>query len=199
MKSTWQFNHEPDLSLVHCDREKGIFRVRTGKLCTNLTQAKNTLTQRMLYPGCEGEITVNAEGLKDGDFAGICAFQGLYGMVALTKRNGATYIVMKNRETDDTYLQGLQSDVSVEKEVEAVLVESSIFRLKVKVDFTEMKDEAEFFYFIGDEWKKIGITHKLYFKLDHFTGCRFGLFVYSTIEAGGFAEFSDFTYRYNEK
>jgi hypothetical protein len=61
-----------------------------------------------------------------------------------------------------------------------------------------MKDEAEFYYFIGDEWKKIGTTHKLYFKLDHFSGCRFGLFVYSTIRAGGYAEFSDFIYHCEE-
>ena len=34
----------------------------------------------------------------------------------------------------------------------------------------------------------------LEFKLDHFTGARFGLFVYSTKEAGGCASFSNFIY-----
>ena len=57
-----------------------------------------------------------------------------------------------------------------------------------------MKDEAEFFYLCQGEWKKIGPTHKLYFKMDHFTGCRFGLFTYATKETGGKAGFLNFVY-----
>lgn len=177
MKSVWQFNHEPDLSLVHWDKARGVLQIKTRKICTNLTQAGNVLTQRMQYPGCAGEVTVNAEGLKEGDFAGICALQGCYGMIALTKCNGNHYVVMQGQES------------------EAVRIESSFLTLKVQVDFTDMKDEAEFFYLADGEWKKTGVTQKLHFGLDHFTGCRFGLFVYSTVETGGYAQFTDFVYR----
>ena len=44
------------------------------------------------------------------------------------------------------------------------------------------------------EFTKLGETHKLFFKLDHFVGCRFGLFLFSTKETGGVAEFSKFRY-----
>ena len=44
------------------------------------------------------------------------------------------------------------------------------------------------------EKKPIGPTSKLCFKLDHFTGVRFGLFVYATKEVGGSATFSNFRY-----
>lgn len=194
LKSVWQFNHEPTLSMVHWDKENGVFGVETDKLCKNLTQAKNILTQRMIYPGCEGEVTVDISQLKEGDYAGICALQGCYGMVAITKRNGMNYIVMKNKEADNPSLQGMKDDHSDGKEWEAVIVKESVIKLKVEVDFTKMKDEAQFFYFDGSTWTKIGITHKLYFKMDHFTGCRFGLFVYSTLEIGGKAAFMDFVY-----
>jgi beta-xylosidase len=177
-KSVWQFNHEPDMSLVHCNQTDGILKITTGKISDDLTQAKNTLTQRMLYPGCEGIITVDAEGLNEGDYAGICAFQGCYGMLALTKRGGNTYVVMRGQE----------------QESEAVLIADNRLTLKVQADFAAMKDEAEFFYMIDNEWKKIGITQKLHFGLDHFTGCRIGLFVYSTLETGGYAEFMNFIY-----
>ena len=40
----------------------------------------------------------------------------------------------------------------------------------------------------------IGPAHKLHFGLDHFVGCRFGLFLYSTKTTGGDARFSDFEY-----
>ena len=33
------------------------------------------------------------------------------------------------------------------------------------------------------------------FALDHFTGCRFGLFLYAAEETGGSAAFREFTYR----
>ena len=48
----------------------------------------------------------------------------------------------------------------------------------------------------GEKWTKVGAAHRLFFKLDHFTGCRFGLFVYSTRQTGGKAVFTDFKYRY---
>ena len=56
-------------------------------------------------------------------------------------------------------------------------------------------DEAKFYFADRFWWKKIGNTHKLAFRLDHFTGCRFGLFVYSTKETGGKAGFLNFVYK----
>ena len=47
---------------------------------------------------------------------------------------------------------------------------------------------------IKADFIKLGETHKLFFKLDHFVGCRFGLFLFSTKETGGTAEFSGFRY-----
>lgn len=112
LKSVWQFNHEPDLSLVQRDLSEGILWITTDKLCKNLTQAKNTLTQRMLFPGCEGEVTIEAAYLKEGDYAGICAFQSCYGMAALTRRDGRLY-VMKARKAEDGSLQAMDISVPV--------------------------------------------------------------------------------------
>ncbi len=194
LKSAWQFNHEPELSLVYNDKEKGVLWIETDNICKNIVTAKNVLTQRMWFPGCSGEVTVDVSGLKEGDYAGISAFQGCYGMVAVTKRNGRNYVVMQSKDTDKPSLPGQNRDLAEGKEWEAIPVEGDEFRLKIEVDFWKMKDEAEFSYLCDGEWKKIGPTHKLYFRLDHFTGCRFGLFTYATKESGGRAGFSKFTY-----
>ncbi len=191
-KSCWQFNHEPDLSLVHCDETKGVFQLKTDTVCENVLQAKNTLTQRTYDPGCAAEVTVDVGGLKEGDYAGICALQSCYGYVGATKRDGKTYVVMNSMEVEKLDRQG--SKVQSGEEQEAVLVDGTTFCLRVEVDFTDRKDEAQFFYQDNGEWKKIGPTHKLAFLLDHFTGCRFGLFMYSTREAGGSVGFREFTY-----
>ena len=197
LKSVWQFNHEPKLSLVEHRPEEGSLLIRTDKICSNVTQAKNTLTQRMLYPGCSAEVTLDISGLKDGDYAGLCALQGCYGFVGVTKREGKTYIVMVSKEAETAHMNAFTKDSPNEKEQETVLVEGDSVRIRVDADFTDMKDEAKFFYFDRSDftYKKIGITHKMYFKLDHFTGCRFGLFVYSTKETGGYAGFSHFIYK----
>lgn len=197
LKSVWQFNHEPDLDLVKHDSSGGRVEIQTAKLCQNVTQAKNMLTQRMLYPGCAGEVTVDVSRLKDGDYAGLCALQGCYGFVGVTKREGQAYLVMVSKEADESDMNAFPDNKKLGKEWEAIPVSDDKFRLKIAVDFTDMKDEAEFFYFDKEKngYRKIGITHKLYFKLDHFTGCRFGLFVYSTKEAGGVAVFENFVYK----
>ncbi len=194
-KSIWQFNHEPDMSLVDWNKDEGTVWVTTDKLCKNVVQARNVLTQRMLYPGCVGEVTVDVSSLKEGDYAGICALQGCYGLVGVTRREGKAYVVMQSKEADNGSLQGMGKDDECGREWEAVAIACEQLRLKVVVDFTDMKDEAKFYYLNGRRWEKIGITHKLYFKLDHFTGCRFGLFVYSTEQIGGKAGFTNFVYK----
>lgn len=194
LKSAWQYNHEPELSLVNHDADKGILWIENGKICQNLITARNTLTQRMLFPKCAAQVTVDVSGLKEGDYAGICALQSCYGMVAATKQDGKTYVVMQNREATDGSMAGVGKDVTPGTEQERVLLQGNVFTLKIEVDFWKMRDEARFFYLEGEQWKPIGCTHKLYFKLDHFTGCRFGLFTYATKEMGGRAGFSNFIY-----
>ena len=195
LKSVWQFNHEPELSLVTADREAGILWMKTGKLCRTLTQAQNILTQRMYFPRCAAEVTVDAGALEEGDYAGICALQGCYGMVAVTRRNGRLCVMMKSRVAEDLSLQESPEPINnKDSEWELAEIDQSRIRLRIEADFTEMKDEAKFFYLCDGVWKQIGITQKLVFQLDHFTGCRFGLFVYATEIIGGKAGFMDFEY-----
>jgi beta-xylosidase len=194
-RSMWQFNHEPNLSLIQWDKEAGNLSITTGKISPNVTYAQNTLTQRMKYPFCAGEITVDGSGLQEGDYAGICALQGCYGLVAVTRRKGRLYVVMISREAKDASLDVNPTDDWLEQEWEEIPMEGSVIRLKVEAEFTNMKDQAAFFYQAAGGWRKIGKKHKLYFKLDHFTGCRFGLFVYSTRQTGGTGTFRDFAYQ----
>lgn len=196
LKSVWQFNHEPELSLIKHDKTAGNVRIWTKEIKKNVVQARNMLTQRMIFPACSAEIEINAEGLKEGDYAGLCGLQSCYGMVALTKRKNQIYVVMQQKEIADSSLQALPLDDEEGTEVEAIPIKNDKMRLKMQVDFWNGKDEATFFYWEENEWKKIGKTHNLYFKIDHFTGCRFGLFIYSTLESGGYAEFSDFIFNY---
>ncbi len=200
LKPCWQFNHEPDRGLICHDRGKGIWQVRTDKVCQDLTQAKNTITQRMAYPGCAGEVTVDGNGLREGDYAGLCALQSCYGFVGLTRRGGQLYLTVRTLEPEDCSMAPLCPEERADGERALIPIEGEEVRLKLEADFTMMRDTVSFYYQSTgprgrSAWIKIGPDHKLYFKLDHFTGCRFGLVVYSTKEAGGLAQFADFVYR----
>lgn len=187
LKSAWQFNHEPDLTLVSADSEKGVLCIRTDRVTDDVTKAKNTLTQRMAWPGCSGEVTVDASALNDGDYAGLCALQSCYGFAAVTRRDGGNVIVMVSAQPDGR-------EISV-TECAAIPTSSDTVKFRIDADFDRMKDEAKFFYDDGDGWRQIGGVHKMYYRLDHFTGYRFALFLYSTKEAGGEAAFSEFVYK----
>ena len=184
-KDFWQFNHEPDFNLVKF--EKG-FHVTTDKVVRNIFHAKNTLTQKIMGPAREAEVTIDAKGLKNGDFAGLSAFQGDYAFAGITKENDKYYAVMLSNES-----KGGIWDLSEEEgllEAKELLTEDEL-TVKVRCDF--ITDMATCFMKTGTGYKQLGAPHKLTFRLDHLTGCRFALSCFSTKEAGGTIVFKDFT------
>lgn len=191
LKSFWQFSHEPDLSLVSVDKKAGALRISTDKTAVNIHQARNVLTQRMISPGCAGEITVDASDLKEGDYAGITVYQGNYIWIGVTRRNGKLCAVTTTfTSEEDTWITAKEPG----REQCCMPIEDTTVRLRLEASFGPGRDEAFCSILDDSEWKEFGPKHKLSFRLDHFTGARFGLFIYSTKEMGGSAAFSDFTY-----
>ncbi|MCR5511673.1 MAG: glycoside hydrolase 43 family protein [Lachnospiraceae bacterium] len=190
--SSWQFNHEPDLNLVSIDPGQGTVRITTDKVCTNLVQAKNTLTQRTLFPRCEANVTVNGKFLKEGDIAGLCLLESEYGFIALYRKDGKLRLVVCRRFLGDVSFWGERHDVEPPEELASVPVDHDTVTVGVHAEFDDMTDTGYFYYVSDGERVRLGPEIKLRFLLDHFTGVRFGLFIYSTKECGGSAEFSRF-------
>lgn len=182
--NVWQFNHEPFMELVERLPEKKAYRLHSDRLCATPVQAVNTLTQRMCEPGCRAFITIDMDGMKPGDFAGMAALQYGFGFIGVTPGKDGTDIVF------------IEKDASTGEETLHSIAEtaSKSITLGIGVDFSDRKDLAEFYYDDGTGMKKAALTKKLLFRLEHFTGNRFALIYYSTKESGGFADFSDFRY-----
>ena len=174
----WQFNHTPDWSLITHDTDNGKWTIKTDCLVTDMTQAKNTLTQRMLFPKCCGTVTLDPSNLGNGDYAGLGALQGNYGLLAVTNNDGCLNLVLCTRDS-----------VSV-----IAPVHNRPIQLRISADFSHMRDTAFCAYKQDGDYITIPDTLKLVFDLNHFTGCRFSLVMYSTKETGGSASFSDFIY-----
>ncbi len=183
-KDFWQFNHEPDLSLVKF--EDG-FHITTDKVCRNIFHARNTLTQKIQGPVSEAAVTVDASALNNGDFAGLSAFQGDYAFVGVARTDDKYYAVMMSN-TSKGGIWDLTEDEGLEEE--RIELESSVLTVKVRCDFTN--DTATCFIETPEGFKQIGTPHNIVFRLDHFTGCRFALSCFSTAECGGTAVFRKF-------
>lgn len=197
LKEQWEWNHQPDDSLWKILPEGGL-SITTGKLCANLSHAVNTLTQRTMYPRCEAEVTIDASDINEGDVAGLCILQGKYGYLGITRQTGGYFLIKVVREETGSSGIGVGGDYLPGKMVEVERLASPIVSLCLKASFENMADKLDFFYQKDGKWVKAGDSHKLEFRLDHFTGARFGLFMYSTKKTGGSATFTKFDYRYND-
>lgn len=184
LSGRWQFNHEPDPNFYKVDGIRGVYIVTASKVCADLLQAENMITQRMRFPACAAEITVDAAHLSEGDYAGICALQRHYGMAAVTRREGKLWLVRERS-------RGIDGDCTVQEEI---FLKGTSVRFRVEAEFAQMKDEVRFFYYDEGGIVQLGKEHKLFFDLEHFTGCRFGLFLYASRQSGGRAFFRKFVY-----
>jgi beta-xylosidase len=178
----WQWNHNPDNQLWSLTARKGFLRLTTSRTDSLFVKSRNTLTQRTFGPVCSGITKLDASGLKEGDFAGLAAFQRKFGQVGVKVLDGNKYLFMVSAETNTPV------------ELESIPLSQNEVYLKIECDFKDKKDKARFFYSLdGKDWKIIGGSLKMeYTLMEHFMGYRFGLFNYATRTPGGYADFDFF-------
>jgi beta-xylosidase len=173
LSPAWQWNHEPHWELIHQD-ENGL-RLTTDRVVQQLPQSVNTLTQRTFGPRCRVEVTVDGAALKAGDHAGLCALQGQFGQISLTRQAEGFALAMATHQGEAARIPWKGTQV----------------RLQASFDFAN--DTVQFSYW-QEGWRPLGGAHQLRYTLEHFMGVRAGLFCYATRQAGGSAVFADFIY-----
>ena len=206
---TWQWNHTPDNSAWSFVERPGFLRLHNKTKADNLTYARNTLTQRTLAPYSSFTVQLDCSGMKDGDFAGLCAFQEKYGQIGVKQRNGQRSIVYQYRDGERAPLEvawpnGLErlEKWYTLKEEHAELKQEKVW-LRIIFRFDSWKsgvETAEFWYSTdGENYVQLGEPLDLFFSLSVFVGVRVGIFSYNTETAdGGYADFCDFTAKLSE-
>ncbi len=184
LKLCWQWNHIPDNNGWSLKARKGWLRLTTTAVVPNIREARNTLTQRTYGPACSGEVLLDAAKLKDGDYAGLSAFQNRYGFVAVKKEAGKLYLVMqKVTERGD----------KTGSEVARIPLSQKKVWLRTDFDLTNLTDKATFHYSLdGKNWQPIGDTLQMHYDIPDFCGYRFALFHFATEQPGGIADFDYF-------
>ncbi|WP_226037463.1 glycoside hydrolase family 43 protein [Aquibacillus saliphilus] len=177
----WQWNHNPDNDYWSVTERPGFLRLKNGKISADLEEARNTLTQRTFGPECSGQIAMEIANMKDGDVAGFAAFQKDYGYVGVKMKESTKSIVMVNAST------------GLAEEIERIPLEADRVYFRVDFDYKNQTDKAYFYYSLdGENWKQIGNTLQMCYKLDHFMGYRFALFNFAEDTTGGFVDFDYF-------
>ncbi len=190
--AAWQWNHIPNKNLVKVDAHS--FTVKTDKVCKNIVQAANTLTQRTFTEHCSGNVTLNASNLNNGDIAGLCALEGEYGFIGITKKDDKFYLIAAEHKIPySPWSMGVydeeEANIIAEKEIN-----TDEITLKATFSLEHNKENVQFSYYDANtqKYENFAPAVKLRYTLDQFVGVRFALFCYSTEKTDGSATFSNF-------
>ncbi|UOE44018.1 family 43 glycosylhydrolase [Agromyces larvae] len=209
----WEWNHAPDNRYWSLTDREGWLRLTTGKTVTGdfkhwklanddeltyLEEARNTLSQRTFGPRQSVETKLDISGMKDGDVAGLAAYNRGFSYVAVKRVDGVNTVGVVNRvqpfaatidqDAIEAFLPGTMATLGSASEV----------HLKADLDFASPTGQlwTTFFYSLdGLTWTKLGDRvgpQTLDGTLSHFMGHRVGLFDYATLEAGGHVDFDHF-------
>jgi len=198
----WQWNHNPIAQGWSLTERPGFLRLKPQRVVGNLYLAPNTLTQRMEGPACSGAVCLDLSKMKDGDCAGLCAFNGDSGVLTVKKKGKKLFLEMSEQQVVLS-----SSDKAVEKVDERVvesipLSQTTSLYLRIDANFRPNgkgggRDAANFFYSLdGTEWQQIG-THDYRMVFDYrrfFMGTKFAIFCYATKKTGGYIDIDHFTY-----
>ncbi len=195
MKLNWQWNHNPIDDAYTLTERKGFLRLKTNKVVKSIYEARNTLTQRMEGPECSGVIAMDVSHMKDGDRAGLSAFNDHAGVLEVA-REGDTFILSMKEEDVELDKEKRVTDTQAKVCGTVDLGKAETVYLRVDGNFRLGKDIATFYYSLdGKDWTRIGSDFKMRFDFrKFFMGTKFGIFNYATKAAGGYVDVDYFRY-----
>ena len=208
----WQWNHNPIDKAWSLTERPGFLRLKTNRVVSSIYLAPNTLTQRMEGPTCSGAIVMDLSKMKDGDCAGLAAFNSDTGALTIKKKGKKLILEMEELKVALSDRDKEVTDVE-QKTIESITLNSQLSTLnstkiwlRIDADFRPLKehkgfmpgtDLATFYYSLdGKEWTKIGSDYRMGFDWRRFfMGQKFGIFCYATKKAGGYVDIDEFQYK----
>ena len=193
----WQWNHNPVDKAWSLTERPGYLRLKTARVVPNLYLAPNTLTQRMEGPKCTGSVALDLSKMKDGDIAGLAAFNDHSAVMAIKKVGKKLTLELSDQQVRLTQREKKVEKVEV-KVLESVDLNKSQQKIWLRIDanFIPRTDIATFSYSLdGKEWTKIGGDFRMGFDWQRFfMGTKFGIFNYATKKVGGYVDVDEFAY-----
>lgn len=195
LKMCWQWNHNPIANAWSLTERPGYLRLKTNRVVTNIYAAPNTISQRMEGPGCSAVVSFDITHMRDGDRAGMAAFNGHSALLTICREGKRTYLTMSTAVVNLTDKDKAITSVD-EQEKQRVAITSQSVYLRIDADFRPGSDIATLYYSTdGDEWIKIGTGFKMQYDYRRlFMGTRYAIFNYTTKKSGGYVDVDSFDY-----
>ena len=176
----WGWNHNPDTANWSLTVRPGYLRLTTGKVVSNLPEARNTLTQRPFAKYNQtiptiGVTKMEVDHMKDGDIAGLAVFQDPYAYIAATREKGLKKLIMVNNG----------------EKIASIPINGNTVYLRTITSNTPGKATFEY-SFDNKTFTQLGNELVMRFSLKIFTGNKFCLFNYATDKTGGYVDFDWF-------
>ncbi|MEW9527224.1 family 43 glycosylhydrolase [Microbispora sp. NPDC049125] len=210
LDTVWEWNHAPDNRYWSLTDREGWLRLTTGKVVTGkyvytklsnrdelawFEEARNTLSQRTFGPRQSAETKLDISGMKNGDVAGLAAYNRGFSYVAVKRAGGENTLGVVNRvqpfavDLNQATLESFVPGTTVP------LGDATQVYVKADLDFASPVGQlwTTFYYSLdGLKWTQLGSRvgpQTLDGSLSHFMGHRVGLFDYATQEKGGHVDF----------
>lgn len=185
LQLVWQWNHNPDNANWSVTERKGYLRLKTGTVTDTIVNARNSLTQRTFGKKCTSEVAIDVTNMKDGNYAGICAFQNDYGQIGVMKEGDKSYLYYGAGQwmSDNTVVNKME--IADANKIE--LTQSTVY---LKINYNFGTNSATFQYSLdGTTWNDFGSKLTMSYNLKVFMGYRTYLYNYATKEVGGYVDF----------
>ena len=177
----WSWNHNPDNSKWSLTEHPDYLRLKTVSVVDSLTKAKNTLTQRIFaYPQdlthSYGTVKMNIKNMLEGDVAGLAVFQNPYAYIGIKVINGQKKLIVENNKV---------------QEIGQAVADTVIYLRAIANSTTSTTG----FYYSNDNitYTKFSTDLNMSFDLSVFTGNKFCLFNFPTIQTGGYVDIDWFS------
>jgi beta-xylosidase len=190
----WQWNHNPIDGAWSLTARRGALRLTTARCVPNLFVAPNTLTQRMVGPTCSGTVCLDIRHMRDGDRAGLAAFNGDSGVLSIEKDGNAVNLVVseqRSRFGDGHRIVGADT-----VELARISLKRGKVYLRIDGTFGRPRDLATFSYSLdGKRYHAVGEPVRMSFDYRRmFMGSKFAIFNYATRQTGGYVDVLSFSY-----
>ncbi len=176
----WEWNHNPDNT--KWSLENGL-KLQTATVTTDLYNARNTLTHRILGPTSTATIELDFASMKDGDRAGLALLRNSSAWVGVKKVGNTTTLAMVNGVTMD----GSWNTTSTGSEAATAALTGSSVWLRVAADIRPgANSKGKFSYSTdGVTFSAIGPEFTMNNQWQFFMGYRYAIFNYATGSTGG--------------
>ena len=190
----WQWNHNPIDSAWSLTARRGALRLTTARCVPNLFVAPNTLTQRMVGPTCSGTVCLDIRHMRDGDRAGLAAFNGDSGVLSIEKDGRTVNLVVSEQRS--RFGDGHRIVAADTVELARIPLKRGKVYLRIDGTFGRPRDLATFSYSLdGKHYHAVGQPVRMSFDYRRmFMGSKFAIFNYATKQPGGYVDVLDFSY-----